>query len=122
MSKLFRSGGALSLFFLLILAGPARSAAQTSTLTATFRGLGADLTSPYEFIPDGLPDYRISLDGLREFPAGIEVTNQPNGVWLAPLDPYGSWLVFLTNFSGAAGDLYFSEWPGSNFHIGRAHD
>jgi uncharacterized protein (DUF1800 family) len=116
MYQLFRSGGALSLFFLLILAGPARSAAQTSTLTATFHGLGADLTSPYEFIPDGLRDYHISLDGLRGTPAEISVTSDPDGLWTTPFDS-ASWMVLVIAQSSSAADIHFSEWPGSNFRV-----
>ena len=86
-----------------------------STLTAVFRGLGADVISPFTFSPDGLADDRITLAGLRGTPSEILLTSETGGVWHTPGN--GAWLVGLSDLSGSSGELNFSHWSGQNFFV-----
>ena len=70
-TKSLRVIRALSVSSILLLTAAFSSAygAQTgSTLTATYLGVGADVVGTYSFTPDGIPDFRISLGGLRSTP------------------------------------------------------
>src|SRR4030095_1909046 len=105
----------LLLFFLLCIHVLPGAAQTPSTLIATYRGLAADMISPYAIAPDGLPDYRITLGGLRGTPVKVAVTSE-TGIWNIPADGL-HWIVLFSSQSASSGEIYFSEWPASNFHI-----
>jgi uncharacterized protein (DUF1800 family) len=86
-----------------------------STLTATFRGTGPDVVSPLALVPDGSPDFRISLGGLRATPSQISITSS-NGFWHVPFNGT-NWIIRFTSQSSSTGELNFSQWPSQNFQV-----
>ena len=100
--------------FLIVLQS-SHSAQPPSTLTASFQGVGADAVSEIVLLPDGRPDFNIRLSGLRPSPSVIRVTSDTGGVWQIPFNG-ANWVVG-SNFSGANGDIYFSQFPSSNFYV-----
>jgi uncharacterized protein (DUF1800 family) len=87
-----------------------------STLTANFLGIGADTVGQTVLSPDGQPDFRISLGGLRSAPTRIQVTSDTNGTWAVPFTGY-NWVVGLFNFNGSTGDLYLAQFASNKFHV-----
>jgi len=102
------------LTLLPLLFNPAGTRGQT-TFSATFRGLGTDIISSYMVAPDGLPDYWISLKGLRGAVSSITV-NSETGVWHTPANGE-NWIITTTNVSGTEADIHFSEWPSNRFFV-----
>jgi uncharacterized protein (DUF1800 family) len=90
--------------------------APPSTLTAAFAGVGSDVVSPASLSPDGQPDFDIKVSGLRSIPAQIRILSDSNGVWETPFNG-ANWIIGLPNYSNGAGDLYFSQFPSSNFTL-----
>jgi hypothetical protein len=109
---------AFSLFVLslAVVLGDADGATSSSSLTATFVGVGVDVVSQTDFSPDGLPDFQIRLDGLRSAPTQVSVTTDTGGIWNTPFD--GShWVVGLSNFTGSGADIYFAQFSSNKFHV-----
>jgi uncharacterized protein (DUF1800 family) len=89
--------------------------AQAPAFTATFRGIGTDVLGHYSLVPDGEPDFRITFDGLRGTPTSITVTSE-TGVWSIPFNSQ-NWIIQVTNQTSSSADIYFSQWPSSQFHV-----
>jgi len=87
-----------------------------STLKAIFVGVGADVVSEVSLSPDGQPDFDIKASGLRSIPTQIRILSDSNGVWESPFNG-ANWVIGLPNYNNGAGDLYFSQYPSSNFTL-----
>ena len=94
----------LLLFVLINLCTLSRVTAQTAPFTATFRGISTDLTGTHTAVPDGSPDFRVSLSGLRGTPVDVTVTSDTNGTWHVPLDNI-HWIVRVVNQTATTADL-----------------
>ena len=89
---------------------------QSSTLKATFLGVGADVVGQTDFSPDGQADFQIHVDGLRSAPAQITVTNDNVGIWNTPFNG-SNWIVGLANFNGSGADIYLARFSSNKFHV-----
>jgi uncharacterized protein (DUF1800 family) len=87
-----------------------------STLTASYQGVGIDVVGQYALVPDGQPDYHISLTGMRAIPYQIIVIADSGGTWNGPFDGY-YWVVGLFNYNAGKGDLYFAQYPSTKFRV-----
>jgi uncharacterized protein (DUF1800 family) len=88
----------------------------TSTLKASFVGLGPDLVGQLALAADGQPDFQINLSGLRSAPATIHVTSDTGGIWNTPFNGF-NWVIDLANFSGATADIHFAQFTSGKFHV-----
>jgi len=87
-----------------------------STLTAFFAGAGADVVSQISLSPDGQPDFDIKVSGLRSMPTQMRILSDSNGIWESPFNG-ANWVIGLPNYNNGTGDLYFSQYPSSNFTL-----
>jgi len=87
-----------------------------STLTATFTGSTIDVVSPGSLSADGQPDFGIKVTGLRSIPTRIQINSDSNGIWVSPFNGV-NWQIALLNYSNGAAELYFSQFPSSNFTV-----
>ena len=92
------------------------SALGASTLTATVLGVGDDEVGQFDFTPDGLPDLRIRLGGLRSTPAEILVISDSGMIWNSPFNG-ANWVVGLTNFDGTNADISLTQFPSTRFYV-----
>src|SRR5678815_3846932 len=106
----------LLLFFFFFLCTFSRVTAHTAPFSATFRGISTDLTGTHTAVPDGSPDFRISLLGLRGTPVEVTVTSDTSGTWHVPFDGV-HWVVRLESLSSSTADLYLSQYPSSRFQV-----
>jgi len=87
-----------------------------STLTAFFAGAGADVVGQISLSPDGQPDFDIKVSGLRSMPTQMRILSDSNGIWESPFNG-ANWVIGLPNYNNGTGDLYFSQYPSSNFTL-----
>ena len=94
----------------------ASQSAPPTTLTAVFRGIGPDVVSHGTVAPDGEPDYRMTLGGLRGAPTEITITSDSNGVWRIPYNG-SNWLIRFSSQSSSTGEVNFSQYASQNFVV-----
>ena len=97
-------------------AGVVQAPPPTSTLTATFSGLGADVVSEIAFSPDGRPDFNINVGGLRSQPVGLRVLADTGGDWEFPFNG-NNWVAKLDGYNAGAGNVHFSVSAGNRFTL-----
>jgi uncharacterized protein (DUF1800 family) len=88
----------------------------TSTLGASFIGVGYDRVSELALSPDGRPDFNIHLTGLRSVPTQVQIHSDTNGVWVSPFNGY-NWTIGMSSVSGGSADLYFSQFASTTFMV-----
>src|SRR5262249_23609403 len=87
-----------------------------STLVAVSAGVDRDAVGKTSVSPDGQPDSRIHLTGLRSSPTAVSITSDTGGTWNFPYD--GShWLAGLFSYSAGSADLLFSQLPSNKYHV-----
>lgn len=94
----------------------ANSAAAASALTAHFAGVGADPVSETVLSPDGRADFNLKVAGLLSVPSEIQVLSDTGGIWHAPFNGE-NWGIAFSDFKHGAIDLYFSQYPSTNFSV-----
>jgi uncharacterized protein (DUF1800 family) len=88
----------------------------TSTLAASFIGVGYDRVNEISFSPDGRPDFNIRLMGLRSAPTQVQITSDTNGVWASPFNG-ANWTLGMSAISGGSADVYFSQYASNTFRV-----
>lgn len=91
----------------------------SSTLESYYLGItGQDLVGPgSQTSPNGNPDFHIQAQGLRGTPTRVRVTSDTGGIWEAPFNAAGNWII-LPQYNGAGNaDLWFEPWTSNSFHV-----
>ncbi|HEY7163101.1 MAG TPA: hypothetical protein VIB79_00950 [Candidatus Binatia bacterium] len=95
---------------------PPPSGPVPSTLQASFVGRDEDLVGQMnQTTADGIPDFHISLGGLRSTPVRVRVTSDAGGIWETPFN--GTNWIIATQFNGSSGDLWFQPFDSNKFHV-----
>jgi len=88
----------------------------TSSLKATFLGIGPDSVSETAFSGDGRPDFNIKVDGLRAVPVEMQIISNTGGVWHTPFNG-ANWVIGLDNYSAGSANLHFAQFRSDSFKL-----
>jgi hypothetical protein len=92
------------------------SAPVTSTLKAVYLGKDQDKVGRINRTkPDGIPDFHISVSGLRSTPTRARITSDTGGIWETPFNGF-NWII-ATRYNGTAGDFWFEPFNSNTFHV-----
>src|SRR5438552_2012126 len=86
-----------------------------ATFTASYLGADADKIRPGTGLPDGNPDYHITVSGLKAIPNKVTITSDSGGIWQNPYNSF-NWDI-ATDYSagGGKGDFWFAQYPANSF-------
>jgi PKD repeat protein len=98
-------------------APPASSLTQSSTLKATYVGVtGEDRVGRVnQTSANGMPDFHISVSGLRGTPSKVTITSDTGGIWETPFNGF-NWII-ATQSSGQNAEYWFEQFTSKKFHV-----
>jgi subtilisin family serine protease len=95
----------------------ASNSVTTSTLKASYLGAtGPDYVGSAQFGPDGVSDWHIQLQGLRDTPIKVRITSSVGGIWESPFNGANS-VIYAQYGPSGTGDLWFEPWSIPGFHV-----